>query len=102
MPSVLFSAKNISKRFAVPVLESVDFEVLHGEIHGLIGANGAGKSTLCKIIAGLIHPESGEMQFCGDEYQPKTLKDAMQSGIQIVHQELSLVSTLSSHFGLSF
>jgi len=95
MPSVLFSAKNISKRFAVPVLESVDFEVLHGEIHGLIGANGAGKSTLCKIIAGLIHPDSGEMQICGDEYQPKTLKDAMQSGIQIVHQELSLVSTLT-------
>jgi ABC-type uncharacterized transport system ATPase subunit len=39
----------------------VDFDCLHGEIHGLIGENGAGKSTLMRILAGIYHPDDGEI-----------------------------------------
>jgi ABC-2 type transport system ATP-binding protein len=41
-------------------LKSVNLEIKQGEIVGLIGANGAGKTTLVKILAGIVHPTSGE------------------------------------------
>jgi ribose transport system ATP-binding protein len=95
MPKIILSVNDVSKNFAVRVLDKIQFDLRLGEIHGLIGANGAGKSTLCKIISGLLLPDSGEMKLNGVLYRPKNRNDSEQSGIQIVHQELSLVDTLT-------
>lgn len=46
-------------------LKSVSLEIKQGEIVGLIGANGAGKTTLVKILAGIVHPTSGEATVLG-------------------------------------
>lgn len=46
-------------------LKSVNLEIKQGEIIGLIGANGAGKTTLVKILAGIVHPTSGEASVLG-------------------------------------
>ncbi len=46
-------------------LESVSFEVAHGETFGVIGANGAGKSTLMKIVAGTTRPTEGRVAIDG-------------------------------------
>lgn len=46
-------------------LKSVDLDIEQGEIIGLIGANGAGKTTLVKILAGIVHPTSGEATVLG-------------------------------------
>jgi ABC-2 type transport system ATP-binding protein len=46
-------------------LKSVSLEIKQGEIVGLIGANGAGKTTLVKILAGIVHPSSGEATVLG-------------------------------------
>ena len=57
------SAKDISVRLGGnSILKSVSFEARPGEVAGLIGPNGAGKSTLLRVLAGLIRPESGEVQ----------------------------------------
>lgn len=86
---------SLGKRYAVPVLEGVDFECRPGEVHALIGANGAGKSTLAKIVCGLVPPDAGTMAFEGSPYAPAGKPDAEAAGIHIVHQELNLIGTLS-------
>ena len=57
-------AKGITLRFGRwPVLESVDFTLRQGRLVGLVGANGAGKTTLLRVLAGLLVPDSGLVQF---------------------------------------
>jgi ribose transport system ATP-binding protein len=85
----------LRKHYAVPVLVDADLEIREGEVHALVGANGAGKSTLAQIICGLTPADGGTMTFRGRPYAPASKGDAERSGIQMVMQELNLVSTLS-------
>lgn len=93
---LLFSAKNIVKSFAgTQALNGVNLEVYEGEVVGLIGENGAGKSTFLKIIIGVQPQTKGEMTMNGEDYLPKSPKEANASGIGMVFQEQSLIVTLS-------
>ncbi len=94
-PPILFSARQIDKHYASPVLSGVDLQLAAGEIRALLGANGAGKSTLSKIISGLVQPSAGEMQLDGRSYTPASKRDAERAGVQIVQQELNLVAGLT-------
>jgi len=94
--SPILELKGISKTFGgVEALRGVDFALLPGEIHGLVGENGAGKSTLMKIIAG-VHPEfSGRLLLDGQEKRFRSARDAHAAGIAMVHQELSVAPDLT-------
>ncbi len=86
----------VTKSFGgVQALRGVDFVLRRGEIHGLVGENGAGKSTLMKIIAGVHAADGGEMAVGGRPVQFRSPRDAIQAGIGMVHQELSVVPDLS-------
>lgn len=95
MSEPILSLQEISKRFAVKVLDGVSFDLRGGEIHALLGSNGAGKSTLCRIIAGLTPPTSGTMFLENAPFAPASKRDAENRGVQIVQQELCLIPTLS-------
>lgn len=89
------SVTGLSKAYAQPVLTSVDFEVRAGEVHALMGENGAGKSTLCRIVAGLVTKDAGDMRLDGEAYLPASKAAAEAHGVRMVMQELSLLPTLS-------
>jgi ribose transport system ATP-binding protein len=86
----------VSKSFGgVKALRDVDFTLRAGEIHGLVGENGAGKSTMMKIIAGVHHDFQGTMRIDGKEVRFRSARDALDAGVGMVHQELSIVPDLS-------
>src|SRR6476619_3553544 len=94
--SPLLELTKITKSFGgVQALREVDFTLRSGEIHGLVGENGAGKSTLMKIIAGVHSDYAGTMKLEGKEVRFHSARDALNAGIGMVHQELSIVPDLS-------
>jgi ABC-type sugar transport system ATPase subunit len=95
--------KNVSKSFAgVAALSSVSFDLLPGEVHVLAGENGAGKSTLIKILSGVHRDYGGEVLLDGSVRRFASPADATNAGIATIHQELSLVGSLSVADNLSF
>ena len=96
MNDVAAGAHTIRKRFgATTALDGVDFEVLTGEIHALVGENGAGKSTLVRILGGAVRPDEGWVTIGGWECRLTSPHDAIVNGVTTIPQELHLVPSLS-------
>lgn len=92
----IISMKHIEKEFpGVKALSDVTIDFYPGEVHALLGENGAGKSTLIKIMSGVYRKDRGEMLFQGKECNFSNAKQALQSGISVIHQELSIVPDLT-------
>ena len=92
----LLQLRGVTKRFlGVTALDGVDFAVRAGEIHALLGENGAGKSTLIKVLTGVYAADSGALTLAGQPLHPASPKDAEQSGISTVYQEVNLIPALS-------
>lgn len=89
--------KNISKTFGVhKALDNVSLKIKKGEVHALVGENGAGKSTLIKIICGVYYPDNGaEMYIEGKKIVIKNPVDAMNNGISVIYQDISLFPNLT-------
>lgn len=96
MGKVLLEMKNISKTFpGVKALDNVEFRIYEGEAMGFLGENGAGKSTLMKILSGIYSKDEGEIIFDGHPFDVSTPKEAIDSGIAIIHQEFNLVNNMN-------
>lgn len=94
---VVLAGEGIVKRYpGVLALDQVNFSVRAGEVHGLIGENGAGKSTLMHILSGVADSDAGLIRLDGMPVQFANPREAMDSGIALVHQELNLVPYLSA------
>jgi len=89
--------QSISKTYpGVTALSAVDFAVLPGEVHALVGENGAGKSTLMKILAGADAKDSGRVLIDGSEVHIDTPQEAMRLGVSIIYQEFNLVPYMNA------
>ena len=92
----IITMQRIHKSFgAVEVLHGVDFDVRPGEVHVLAGENGAGKSTLIRILAGVYDDWGGTVAVQGRPLRLAHPRDAVLAGIATIHQELSLIPSMS-------
>lgn len=92
----LLSVKNLSKTFGkMRALNDVSFNLNAGEINALCGANGAGKTTFLNLIMGFIRPTEGEIRVDGKKVDFSSAREALDAGISIVQQELSVIAELT-------
>lgn len=92
----MFELRHVKKAYgANQALKDGSLRIYPGEVHALMGGNGAGKSTLIKIISGAHQADGGEVLLDGVQVNFKTPKEAMNKGIQVVYQELSLLPHLT-------
>jgi len=88
--------EGIVKQFpGVLAADHIDFDVVSGEVHALLGENGAGKSTLMKVLYGLYRPDDGMIKLNGEEVQIHSPQDAIALGVGMIHQHFMLVPSFT-------
>lgn len=97
MVESFLSLKQVSKHYiGVTALDKVDFEIYKGETHCLVGENGSGKSTMIKIISGTEEADIGSwIEIEGKPVHSHKAIDAINRGIQVIYQDLSLFPNLT-------
>ena len=88
--------RGISVTFpGVKALDDVDFRLMPGEVHALMGQNGAGKSTLIKALTGVHATDAGDITIGGERRRLHGTADAQAAGIAVVYQEVNLCTNLT-------
>ena len=92
----LLELRGITKRFPGTVAnKKIDFDLLPGEVHALLGENGAGKSTLMNVLFGLYGADEGEIRVHGKPAAIASPRDALEHGIGMVHQHFMLIPVMT-------
>ena len=92
----ILEVKDISKTFGkVKALDSVDFYLQKGVVHGLLGENGAGKSSLMNVLSGIYIPEQGTIKIQNKKIDRLNPELASSLGIGMVHQEFRLIENFT-------
>jgi simple sugar transport system ATP-binding protein len=92
----LIEVRDLVKHFGpVIALSGVSMKVRRGEVMCLLGDNGAGKSTLIKTLAGVIKPSSGDFLLDGQPIAFSNPRQALDSGIATVYQDLAMIPLMS-------
>jgi D-xylose transport system ATP-binding protein len=98
MSEVVLKMEHIGKEFpGVRALDDVNFEARSGELLALMGENGAGKSTLMKVLGGAWpYPTyRGDIFIHGEKKRFYNTRQAEESGVAIIYQELNLIPELT-------
>ena len=91
----LLELRGIGKSFGpVQALTGIDLDIPAGQVTALVGDNGAGKSTLIKTISGIWEPSAGHMAWQGRRVHFRSPRDATDTGIATVYQDLALCDNL--------
>jgi sulfate transport system ATP-binding protein len=92
--------RNVSRRFGDFVaLDDVSLEVDSGSLTALLGPSGSGKSTLLRIIAGLEHPDSGQIVLSGKD---ATTLTPQKRNIGFVFQHYAAFKHMTVHDNIAF
>jgi simple sugar transport system ATP-binding protein len=96
MAQEVLRLQNLQKSFgSVRALKNASFTLGEGEVVALLGDNGAGKSTLIKAISGVFPVDRGDIYVRGQKVSIRSTRDAMDLGIETIHQDTSLAPDLS-------
>ncbi len=96
MSKPVLQAKGLVKKYGrVVAIDHADFDLMPGEILGVIGDNGAGKSSLIKALSGAVRPDAGEILLDGAPITFGSPIEARKAGIETVYQTLALSPALS-------
>jgi D-xylose transport system ATP-binding protein len=91
----LLELRGIGKNFGpVQALTGIDLDIPAGQVTALVGDNGAGKSTLIKTISGIWEASAGHMAWQGRRVHFRSPRDATETGIATVYQDLALCDNL--------
>jgi peptide/nickel transport system ATP-binding protein len=73
----------------IRAVDGVDLEIRHGETLGLVGESGSGKSTLARLLAGLLAPTAGAVEFDGSDLASLGREQlrALRRDVQVVFQD---------------
>lgn len=88
-PSVdpVLQLSGVRKTFGNTVaLAGIDFSVIPGEVHAVIGENGAGKSTMISIAAGVLSASEGEVKIAGRSMTGSDPNEFRQAGVSVAFQ----------------
>ncbi|ALS26445.1 D-ribose transporter ATP-binding protein [Paenibacillus sp. 32O-W] len=97
----LLKVAGLNKKFGqYYALSRIDFEIVPGEIHALVGENGAGKSTFIKIVTGVYAPDGGDIIWQGSPVVIADPSDARRIGINVVHQDRYLIPSFTGYENL--
>jgi len=92
----VLSVNNISVGYkGLLAIQGASFTINKGEIVSLVGSNGSGKSTIVKTIAGLLHPQSGEIVFEGAAIHQTPPYDIVKKRISMIPEGRRLFGRLS-------
>ena len=75
--------------------KNITFEANDGEIIGILGPNGAGKTTLLRMLAGILEPNSGTIEFDGLNYKNNEIE--IKKNIAYLSGNTKLYDTLSTY-----
>ncbi|MFW5912037.1 MAG: ABC transporter ATP-binding protein [Candidatus Hadarchaeota archaeon] len=96
---MLLEVRDIVKEFPgvwrKQILDNVNFDLRAGEVHTILGENGAGKTVLANIVSGFYSKTSGKILVREEEVDIRSPRDAIDLGIGMVHQELTLAKRFS-------
>ena len=88
----VLSLRGITKQFpGVLANDDINFDLLEGEVHTILGENGAGKSTLMSIIDGIYQPDEGSISLYGEKINFSNPRDSIDHGIGMVFQHFMLI-----------
>ena len=101
MDGLVLRCDGLRKTFRELVaVDDVSFHIAPGETYGLLGPNGAGKTTTISMVAGLLHPEAGNVEVAGRRMTPSATETKNMVGL--VPQELAIYPDLTARENLRF
>ena len=93
---ILLKTKALSKSFGgLKALQDVDFSIMPGEIVSLIGPNGAGKTTFFNLLTGIYRPDSGVIEFLGEQIGGRMPHWITKRGLARTFQNIRLFNNMT-------
>ncbi|MBB3043114.1 ABC transporter ATP-binding protein [Nocardioides soli] len=94
--AALLSLRGVCRSFGTTkAVREVDFDVVAGTVHALLGENGAGKSTLMNVVYGVHPADRGTIAIGGEPVRIESPRQALERGISMVHQHHQLIPSLT-------